>query len=193
MPGFQEPAPSVVKSVGAADTGSFGAEDLDGEDVGTCRKFPMPKGKHLWIFPLSGADQRTLMRWCSTIQTGVTKDDSDEERATKIEAAAAEARVYQVILCCYRDEQRRVRCFERKDFDRVSDLLRDQRIKAICAVSDELGGEGVDLGSGDLQAFFSRGRACLKEWLSASDGWANCPSRLKEQTRALITQWKPAA
>lgn len=182
----QAAAPQAAPISAEGDAEAFTAADLTGEDVKRCRRFPMPNGKHLFIFPLSESELRTLAFWSRRINVKIEANDTEQIRASKIQQAEKELFGFQVVLCCYQDEGRTKRCFKDTDAEKVLTTLRGTLVERIVQISNEVGGEGIDLGFGDLQAFFGRALGCLNDWLLASDGWEDCPADLKIRTRDLI-------
>jgi hypothetical protein len=190
-PGFREGKAEEPngKEEGRPDESlSFTSSDLTGEDVRVCREFPMPGGKKLYIFPLSQSESRTLAFWSRKINVKIEAEDTPNVRASKIQQIERELSAYQAVLCCYQDEERKKRCFREEDAEKLMQGLRGTRVERIKQISDQLSGEGIDLGFGDLQAFFGRVLECLEGWLSVSATWEDCPVDSVMRTRILISQ-----
>ncbi len=178
-----DPPPSDVDT----EDGAFDpAEDLDGEDLGECRRYPMPKKKHAYIFALSGDELAMVARWGTSIPAKMT------EQERRIHGLAL-----QVLVCLRRTATRSEsnRCWDVRDprFDHAAQRLKvlgmftAETINEIVTISARLGKRREYIPpfcSLILQAI----QQLCGRWLSASESLADFPQDLREQTRAFASE-----
>lgn len=177
-----EPGQVPLQDLAAAgaDEEIFTAADLLGEQLLEYREYTIPgTKKRVFIFPLSGRDVELLSAWQGRSEWEIGEEDSDREKAAKIQAALAHVQSLQAILACYRDRGRKARCFGLQDVAAVKGKLPYTTIKEICRLSEELATGEESLGR-QARAFFDAVHSFTSTVSSALSTWADCPDGLKE-------------
>jgi hypothetical protein len=168
------------------DPDAFCGADLHGIASTSCERFPMPGGKHLWVFPCSGEVAHALTLRSGGLELRIDPGDDLIARDAKVRAASIELQAHQVQLVCYRDRAGKRLCFGAGQVPAIMAELSHTTIAAICELSNRL---ATGPTKEELAPFFNRAHDCLRNWHGASERWDDSPAGLRDETTALLSQW----